>query len=245
METDRPDPKNQLPARIEAEYAKAEIWFHKQVRRHGTRATHDAALVRYVHRMFVVWADEIIESCHDPNWPVTELRESIERTLDLLIGQAFLSKHYYRDSVDRQIYWDGFRPAATDRVRISQDWRRIQAKLKELAERQMLGVDHDIPSTQEPRPESPKAPEKRDGIKEGPTLAFPKRASWLKARLRERSWNKHDVGRHNGPDHKTVQKVLDGRHVREDVLLKLADALSAAPGSLKLPSVKPSDIPED
>jgi hypothetical protein len=72
---------------------------------------------------------------------------------------------------------------------------------------------------------------------------FPDRAAWLKERLRERSWNKHDVSRQGGPDRKTVQKILDGRHVREDVLEKLAKALSNAPVWKKLPAVNPLDIP--
>jgi hypothetical protein len=74
---------------------------------------------------------------------------------------------------------------------------------------------------------------------------FRRRASWLATRLHERSWNRHDVERNNGPHHKTVQKILNGRHVREDVLKKLADALSAAPSSLKLPRVNLPDIPTD
>jgi hypothetical protein len=74
---------------------------------------------------------------------------------------------------------------------------------------------------------------------------FPKRASWLATRLHERSWNKHDVERNDGPNHKTVQKILNGEHVREDMLNKLAEALSAAPSSLKLPRVTLHDIPTD
>jgi hypothetical protein len=68
----------------------------------------------------------------------------------------------------------------------------------------------------------------------------PKRVSWLKDRLRERSWNKHDLARHGGPHHKTVQKVLDGFSVREDVLQKIADALSKRVGAVTV-----LDIPQD
>ncbi len=73
---------------------------------------------------------------------------------------------------------------------------------------------------------------------------FPDRAAWLNERLRERSWNKHDVSRQGGPHHKTVQKIRDGRHVREDLLEKLAKALSSAPFSRKLPAVNLLDIPQ-
>lgn len=60
----------------------------------------------------------------------------------------------------------------------------------------------------------------------GPGPELPKRAAWLKDRLKERSWNKHDLARCGGPDHKTTQKILDGFPVREDVLQKVADGLS-------------------
>ena len=73
---------------------------------------------------------------------------------------------------------------------------------------------------------------------------FPERAAWLKGRLGERGWNKHDVSRQGGPDHKTVQKILDGRRVREDVLEPLATALSKAPSAKKLPPVSLLDIPQ-
>lgn len=70
---------------------------------------------------------------------------------------------------------------------------------------------------------------------------FPNRASWLLDRLRERSWNKHDLARHRGPDRKTTQKVLDGLAVREDVLEKIAKALSSKKGA----NVEVTDIPQD
>lgn len=79
----------------------------------------------------------------------------------------------------------------------------------------------------------------------GETPQFPNRASWLRERLRERSWNKHDLSRQRGPDCKTVQKILDGQRVREDVLEKLATALSKAPDSKRLPKVTLLDIPEN
>jgi hypothetical protein len=73
---------------------------------------------------------------------------------------------------------------------------------------------------------------------------FPDRAVWLSQRLAERSWNKHDVYRKGGPDHKSVQKVLDGRGVREDLLERLARALSQTPLSMKLSAVNLLDIPQ-
>jgi hypothetical protein len=69
---------------------------------------------------------------------------------------------------------------------------------------------------------------------------FSNRATWLNERLRERSWNKHDLQRHRGPHHKTIQKVLNGLPVREEVLEKLAEALSK-----RRDRVDVVDIPQD
>ncbi len=70
-----------------------------------------------------------------------------------------------------------------------------------------------------------KAPLAKKQIPEDPSRLY-RRAGWLADRLQERNWSKHDVSRHNGPDHKTVQKILDGDPVRADVLGRLAHALS-------------------
>ncbi len=56
--------------------------------------------------------------------------------------------------------------------------------------------------------------------------SHPLRAKWLQERLKERAWNRNDPHRHGGPDAKTIDKILDGKSVREDVLEKLAKALS-------------------
>lgn len=95
------------------------------------------------------------------------------------------------------------------------------------------------------RPEtvSDSAAERSEHIGERPQKAEPdlqKRAAWLLKRLAERAWNKHDLFRQGGPDHKSTQKILDGRKVREDVLEKVADALSK-----KHSKVSVLDIPQD
>ena len=70
--------------------------------------------------------------------------------------------------------------------------------------------------------------------------AFPARASWLKDRLLERGWSNSDPSGHEGPDRKTVQKILRGDAVRNDVLQKLADALSRRHGKTSV-----LDVPQD
>ena len=69
---------------------------------------------------------------------------------------------------------------------------------------------------------------------------FSTRASWLQDRLRERAWNSSDPHRQRGPDRKTVQKILRGEPVRDDVLEKLANALS-----MKFAKVDLLDIPQN
>jgi hypothetical protein len=74
---------------------------------------------------------------------------------------------------------------------------------------------------------------------------YPNRAVWLAERLQERALTKHDLARHRGPDHKTTQKVLDGLHVREEVLEKIVEALNTCPRAKKLPHVDLLNIPRD
>ena len=59
-----------------------------------------------------------------------------------------------------------------------------------------------------------------------PKARFPERAAWLRERLKKRGWNKHDLKRYGGPEHRTTQKILDELSVGDDVLGKVADALS-------------------
>lgn len=64
------------------------------------------------------------------------------------------------------------------------------------------------------------------GNGKNPEPQFRNRASWLKDRLLERGWSNHDPSKYGGPDRKTIEKILRGEAVRNDVLEKLADALS-------------------
>jgi hypothetical protein len=69
---------------------------------------------------------------------------------------------------------------------------------------------------------------------------FHARSSWLKTRLLERGWSNSDPAEFDGPDRKTIQKILRGESVRNDVLQKLADALSHRYGKVNV-----LDIPQD
>jgi hypothetical protein len=63
------------------------------------------------------------------------------------------------------------------------------------------------------------------------------RAEWLQARLVERKWDKHDLARYGGPNHKTTQKVLDGFTVQDGVLQKIAQALSEGGAKVSLTEI--------
>jgi hypothetical protein len=76
---------------------------------------------------------------------------------------------------------------------------------------------------------------------------FPNRAKWLRDRLAEREFNKHDLRKHGGPEHRTTQKILDGLAVQEDIHRKVIAGLQSkrTHKGLTLPAVKESDIPND
>jgi hypothetical protein len=69
---------------------------------------------------------------------------------------------------------------------------------------------------------------------------FPRRAAWLREQLSRRELNRHTLHANGGPDRASTQKILDGLSVREDVLEKVARALS-----FEGPHVTLLDIPQD
>jgi hypothetical protein len=80
-----------------------------------------------------------------------------------------------------------------------------------------------------------------------PVPRFTRRAVWLKAKLAEREWSKHDLRRYGGPEHRTTQKILEGLDVQMDVLRKAITGLQSKPihKGRHLPQVSESDIPND
>ena len=80
--------------------------------------------------------------------------------------------------------------------------------------------------------------EKQSGARELPL--FPNRASWLKDQMLKRGWSTADPSKYGGPDRKTVEKILRGEGVRNEVLEKLADALSKKQGKISV-----IDVPQD
>jgi len=131
----------------------------------------------------------------------------------------------------------------------SENARQFNIKLHQVIEEAVHRADRT--GSTEPKPDESggkdagPAVNANAGNGSGPEEQFPKRAAWLKDRLRERSWNKHDLSRHGGPDHKTAQKVLDGFPVRDDVLQKVADGLSKGKVNGATATVSVLDIPQD
>jgi hypothetical protein len=76
---------------------------------------------------------------------------------------------------------------------------------------------------------------------------YPRRAAWLDNQLRIRKWTKHTLQSFGGPNRASTQKILDSLPVRDVVLERVAEALSAAPPtqSLKDPRVESDNIPQD
>jgi hypothetical protein len=75
-----------------------------------------------------------------------------------------------------------------------------------------------------------------------PMSEFPNRARWLADRLRERGWDHNMPEKFNGPDHKTVQKVLAAEKTIPNVLRKIVVALNSHHTAKK---VTLDEIPND
>lgn len=73
-------------------------------------------------------------------------------------------------------------------------------------------------------------------------ITFPLRAAWLQGCLTERNWDRNILEAHNGPDHQTTKRILDGEKVQDRSLRKLVTGLNAHP---KAKQVRFRDIPTD
>ena len=71
---------------------------------------------------------------------------------------------------------------------------------------------------------------------------YPQRAAWFKDRLDERKWTLHKLEKKGGPEHRTSQRVLDGKEVQDRVLESITRGLSV---DKRFPPVKPEDIRND
>jgi hypothetical protein len=211
-----------------------------------------------IQKVFFAYCTEARNACREGSWTVTKVMQAVDAAWPLIFGSCFDRDHPSASDTKKSEVRSALWKTVTD----DQRWKQHLTELAELAKRPVF----ESPIVGRTEAENPNAMNARfvedSEIKPGATVKndetdesgvieakdadktqFPDRARWLKERLRERSWNKHDVARNNGPDHKTVQKILDGKRVREDRLESLASALSKSPSAKKLPAVNLLDIP--
>ena len=231
----------ELPPRFqnafEAAKAKAELEYATRAERfphHPQFADASLHELILIQKVFFAFCTQARNACREGDWRVARASQAIDAAWPLICDSYFVREHGPHSEDDKS----RFRAALWRTVTLDRQWKQHLPELAAVAE----GATK---SNESSRTNAVPAGNGINGRGAGRNPEFPARASWLAARLHERSWNKHDVERNNGPHHKTVQKILDGRHVREDALLKLAGALSAAPAKLKLPPVGLADIPTD
>lgn len=117
--------------------------------------------------------------------------------------------------------------------KIRAEWSAIRAEREAISNTQADAESEVAESVPESEPEeADDGADSRRSAKGEP--AYPQRGLWLQARLKERAWNRNDPPRYGGPDAKTIDKILRGESVREDVLEKLAKALSKKSGTVTL-----------
>jgi hypothetical protein len=226
------DFSRQAKARVEAARVRAK---HQLILSKGTKVgpmNPAGPALDYVAAMFYAYSQEACELGRLQIWDVDRVDKEIRKVIPDLVSEAEIECRDF--GIDPPIFdlisgprvsihfWSHFKRMPA--------WSHYQLWLGEVAKIQASddGEVSELPKdTKIARAKSP---------------VLSKRATWLKDRLRERAWNKHDVQRYSGPDYKTVQKVLDGKPVREDGLEKLVTALNK---KKEAPTVKLSDIPND
>jgi hypothetical protein len=223
-------------ARLERARAEAELEYRKEVReliknRRGsdTDKEIESLLVQMVHARFFAFAEEALNGDSD----TVTVRLALERYVHDVIDEVFMAEHPQRFTAFAPQARGRFHDFAAFCLKNSESWVDLQNALIERAEEdESLG----------PRDAAPAKAETVQVIENGGEERFPERANWLRRQLAARHWGLEHVIRHNGPDRKTLNKILAGKPVREDVLERLAAALSA---SKKAPQVSVADIPNN
>jgi hypothetical protein len=230
-----PEFSAQAQARILIAKGKAERAFER-AKKKGSAIETD--IERYVMSVFAAYAHEYWEMAKAGTCTVSRIDEETMRFLQKLLIQTyddvFDEDDYGTHSSGSSLY--GLtRPDMMETVLRSckalPGWKKCQTERRAVLKLHAAGAaaPNGTIVDKSPAGESKKSKPQ-----------FPNRATWLADQLRERSWNKHDPSRQSGPDHKTVQKILDGEFVRVDVLEKIADALSKNKGRVTV-----DDIPDD
>jgi hypothetical protein len=228
----------------------------------------ERAFYLYVLRVFLAFSREACELGKQGIWTVGRIQSEAKHFLCRLTVAEYYEQ--LQDRFGGNPIWDleRNRPLVADAttgagsllpkvkrfIYESEEWRHCEAELLSIAEHQAQGAgpkepaeggfgtrkgsapnvaDHDGADSVQPMTV--------DGRNEkNPEPQFSNRAAWLKDRLLERGWSSSDPSKYRGPDRKTIEKILRGEAVRNDVLEKLADSLSR-----KHANVSVLDIPQD
>lgn len=211
----------------------------------------DEALMPFLISVVPALASEFSTPWDSPRGTVRAIMKDLD-----LIKDDFLEIDW--PVVARALFYDQDRPIRFNE-RSNENWNkefgtpgeffrnRLASRLDELRDiisefffDDPLGVQEKIRSGSSSTPDQRASAVQK--VQSSASTPCPVRAAWLIQRLQERGWNKYDLAAHNGPDHKTTQKILNGVPVGTNVLDKVARALSAKRG---FAPVSMTDIPRE
>jgi hypothetical protein len=128
---DDPPAVRKARARIEADRAKAELWYLKVIKTATTNADRNTTLLQYVLWVYFCYAREIVNLAIELKHPVDSVRRKVENAIAGVAAEAFESKHY---NATERYFKAGFLKSANEAIRRSPEWTNIQRKLKQIAE---------------------------------------------------------------------------------------------------------------
>jgi hypothetical protein len=193
------------------------------------RARLTTNLLGFVMDVFAVFADEACKLGRHNIWDIVTLRENVERFLFQIACEAYEEKGFdLKGKALIEIVWPMNGTLTTDTERYLKNhwdqWKEYEVKLLEVA-RLQAGPLENIESNQDASIRGESVDDSKttpaDTTKPTPTElpVFPKRAAWLKERLKERGdWSPYKLKKKGGPDPKTTKKSLRGHAAREDAL---------------------------
>jgi hypothetical protein len=225
-------------ARLERRRAEAELEFRrayqdliKRGRDEGTDREIEGLMVQLVYARFFAFAEEAVNSQSD----TFTVRKILDAFLPVVVDKVFLDNHPDARRMNRNEQRARFHDMAQFILTNSPGWMELQGVLAERSNLELESLQA-LSASADGQP----LPVVRRQSAPGANPSHPNRAAWLQDRLTERAWNPNDPARQGGPDRKTMRKILNGGAVREDVLEKLASALSKKHGRVSL-----TDIPRD
>lgn len=128
--------KEQAKARHAADRAEAEIWYLDAIQGAKTQADHDDILVQLALRLCFSHTRHMLKLGSEWKRPITKIQEAIEKAPSIAATEVFKSKHYYAHNAASNMFLRGFTRQVVDAAHVSDEWRALHEKLKELAEQQ-------------------------------------------------------------------------------------------------------------